>query len=87
MALRIRDHLAYEVLDGEAVILDLDAARYYSLNRTATCVWQAIAAGDDLRSAARALASRFEVGDDRAVADAQSLAGELEALGLLVSSE
>lgn len=83
MPYRLADQVAYEVLDGEAVILDLKAARYYSLNSTATCSWQRLVEGDGIEDAARAVAHRFAIDRATAVADVRRLADELQSLRLL----
>lgn len=42
------NRVVWEVLDGEAVIVDLAAGHYHAANGVAATVWQAIAAGYDL---------------------------------------
>jgi hypothetical protein len=40
-----------EILDGEAVIIDLETGTYYSLDPIASSIWDAIAAGGSTASA------------------------------------
>ncbi|MBL7198362.1 MAG: PqqD family protein [Candidatus Omnitrophica bacterium] len=37
-----KDNVTYRVIDGEAVILNLDDGNYYSLNEVGTKIWEAI---------------------------------------------
>jgi hypothetical protein len=48
-------------LEGEAVLLNLGDKRYYHLNETAACVWQAIERGADNDTIVSALRERFDV--------------------------
>lgn len=86
MRYRAADNVAYEVLDGEAVLLDLDSSRYYSLNRSGARAWQVLADGAGADEASAAVVERFDVAADVASADVSELIDRLLAAGLLVAS-
>jgi predicted DNA-binding transcriptional regulator len=70
--------LAWQTIDGEAVLLDLARGRSLGLNETATVVWSLLPDHDDEEIAAE-IARRFEVDLDRARADVgELLAGLVE---------
>lgn len=51
--------LASEVVDGEAVILQLDEGIYYGLDAIGTQTWQRLSTGDSLASAVSACVAQF----------------------------
>ncbi|MFO1057447.1 MAG: PqqD family peptide modification chaperone [Dongiaceae bacterium] len=72
-----------EVIDGEAIIMDLSKGGYYSLDRNGAAIWVLLAAGADPAEAAAAIAARYGVAPERAAADLAAIAGQLVAEGLL----
>ena len=70
-------------VDGDAVLLDLETERYFSLNRTGSTAWEALEAGGTGEEAVRAVMRRFDVPEDRARADVQALLSRLSGAGLL----
>ncbi|MCU0626957.1 MAG: PqqD family protein [Gemmatimonadaceae bacterium] len=48
-------------LPGEAVLLDLEAKRYFQLNESAAVIWDALAAGDAPDAVAAQLVTTFDV--------------------------
>jgi hypothetical protein len=82
---RSRDEsVAGEVVDGEAVVIDLTSGAYYSLNEAGTLVWQVLISGHDVGEAAAALARRFTTTPEEAAADTGRLVDQLEEEGLIV---
>lgn len=47
------------LLDGEAVVLDLESGRYFTLNRTATAVWELLDGARSVGEILAALGVRF----------------------------
>ncbi len=71
------------VVDGEAVLLDLESGKYFGLNEVGSFVWERIqtpASTDDLLSA---LHDAFDVDMDTLRADLDELVTDLEAKGLV----
>jgi hypothetical protein len=48
-----------DVIDGETIIMNLDAGHYYSLNASAGEIWQLLTAGRTRAEAATTLAARY----------------------------
>ncbi len=55
-----------ETLDGETIVINLDTGSYFSLNATASMVWDLLVDGYTRAAMVSALGSRFDVADDRA---------------------
>ena len=70
-------------LGDEAVLLDLNAKRYYRLNETAAVVFRALEAGEGRTSAIRQLVAEFEVGESDATSAVDALLADLAARGLV----
>jgi hypothetical protein len=76
--------VAWRVLDGKVVVVGGHAGRLYVLNRTATCVWEAVGeGGSSADDVAARLTARFAVDPARARADAIGFLEELAGRGLL----
>jgi len=75
--------IAWQVYDGEAVLVDPDGAVCLVLNETATFIWDYCAAARSEAEIAAALAEAY-AGDPAAMAgDVHAIVGELTAKGLL----
>lgn len=72
-----------EVLDGEAILLSLDRARYFRLNGAGTEAWSVLAAGGSVDEAVAAITQRFDVEPDVARRDVNELTTRLLSEGLL----
>jgi len=49
-----------EIIDGEAVMINLDSGSYYSADKTGAIVWHALEQGASLREACAFVAARFD---------------------------
>jgi hypothetical protein len=79
---------AVRVLDGEAMIMSGRDSTLFSLNRTATLIWQAADGQTPLEEIVeRRVCLEFEVEFNSALQDAESLARELAGYGILRISE
>jgi hypothetical protein len=79
-----RDRVAAEILDGEAVILDLATGAYFSLDGAGALVWQWIEEGRSEPEMASLLAARFDVSPEQARSDLAALTTALLAEALVV---
>ena len=70
-------------LPGEAILLDLNAKRYYRLNETAACVWKALEERVTPANIVERLMTQFEVDHETAEAETARLFAELRARNLL----
>jgi hypothetical protein len=80
-------HIPPEVLAAhlgdEAVLLDLNAKRYYRLNETAAVVFRALEAGEGREGAIRQLLADFEVDEAEATTAVDKLLSDLATRGLV----
>ena len=70
-------------LDDEAVLLDMQAKRYFGLNETGLVVWRTVTGGGTAGDAAAALAGQFDVTDAEALESVVELCEDLVGAGLL----
>jgi hypothetical protein len=80
---RTGEQIAAEVIDGEAVIINLATGLYYSLDGAGGQVWALVDAGCDVEAAASAIADAYGITIDVARNDVVALVGELVAEGLV----
>ena len=71
------NEVADEVIEGEAILINLASGIYYSMAGVGGVVWSLIAAGHRLEDVATTIAERYEVTPERAQADVQRVAAEL----------
>ena len=55
------DKITYRIIDGEAVILNVDNGYYYSLNEVGTRVWENINKGKSLEEIISLLKKEYQV--------------------------
>ena len=78
------EECAAQVIDGEAVIINLLNGTYYSLDRVGGAIWELAAAGRTIPEIVERVANRYDVDSDRARRDTERLTQELVAERLLV---
>jgi hypothetical protein len=84
LLLKPQDHVIFSDLDdGEGVLVDLNAKRYYTLNETAIFVWRRLEKRLHAEEIARELADSYEVSPERAAASVKHLLAELTQRNLL----
>jgi hypothetical protein len=71
------------VVDGEAVLLDLLGRRIMGLNPVGSFVFGLVDGGRTVGGLAAAVAARFGVSEERALADVASFLGDLRSRGLV----
>lgn len=86
MPIALQPRLAWQVIDGEGIVLDLCRRRALGLNATATFLLPRLANADE-ESLAAALAAQFEVTPETARADVRTFLAELRRRGLLTETE
>ncbi len=82
MAFRRREGLAWQEVDGEGVLVDLDGGRMMGMNRAALLVWS-LAPQSDVDGIAGALVQTFDTDASTARRDAAEFLDLLVARGLL----
>jgi hypothetical protein len=81
-------NLASRVLKGEAIVMNPADSSLFSLNETATAIWEAADGRTTLRGIVeREICPRFEVDPELALRDAEELVRSLAAHGILIPAE
>jgi hypothetical protein len=62
-------NVAWKVLDGESVVLNLDSGVYFTLDMTGTAVWERIDGATSLEEIGRGLCEQFEITVEQAQRD------------------
>jgi len=83
---RVPDYVTFEVIDGEALILDQREDLLFEFNRVATHIWCSLAEGTDILTLMQGMLVKYDVGEDSVRQDVEILVRELEEKGLLVSA-
>jgi hypothetical protein len=79
--------LAYRVLDGHAVIVNLQRSTFHVLNRVGTRIWEAADGGPTLQEIIQELCREFSVSYAELETDAIEFVRELLQKGLLIVSD
>ena len=80
--------VAARMLGGEMMIMSAVDSTLFSLNETASAIWQAADGSTPLREIVeRVVCGEFEVGREEAVKDAEDFALELATHGILLVSD
>jgi hypothetical protein len=83
-AFTLRQRVLHQVVDGEAVLLDMETGQYYGLNSVATSMWSVLVAGGDFSAVRQALLEEFDAPIHDLDEDIRAFIGEMTDLGLLV---
>ncbi|MBL7196922.1 MAG: PqqD family protein [Candidatus Omnitrophica bacterium] len=73
-----KDKATYRVIDGEAVILNLDNGYYYSLNEIGTKIWEAIDKQKGLSQILDSLEEEYQLPEKQLKSDLLGLVKDLE---------
>src|SRR5581483_3831599 len=77
-------HIIHEVIEGEAILVNLESGAYYSTDQAGAAVWDAIANGLSVNQTIARLADQYD-GDPQAIrAGVLALVSELEQEGLIL---
>ena len=74
----------FQEIEGEMVLLDTKAERYYALDDVGTRFWELLSEHRDLEPAVTAMLDEFAVDEATLRADLTTLLEELDAAGLVV---
>jgi len=76
--------MAWQTVDGELVLLNIDGRELLGLNEVGARIWELADGEHDLAAIAAALTAEFEVSAEEATAEVERFVAELEAAGALV---
>jgi Coenzyme PQQ synthesis protein D (PqqD) len=79
--------VAAEVIDGEAIIINLATGIYYSMEGVGGSMWDLIEGGCSVEEIVSAVSARYDVSRERAEADVRRVAEELVREELVAVSE
>ncbi len=77
----------FRELGDDLVLLDLQASKYFSLNKTGALIWQLLSENQDQSSIARNLADRYGVDEEKAQSDVAELLDQLLRAGLISAED
>ncbi|MDS3861162.1 PqqD family protein [Thermosynechococcaceae cyanobacterium BACA0444] len=73
-----------EVIEGEAVILNLDSGNYYSMEGSGAIIWELLSQGLTVTEVGNWLAKTFNAHSDQMINTVAGLVDELQMEGLIV---
>jgi hypothetical protein len=79
---RIHPRVAWQLLDGDVVLIDLDKGNAVGLNETGSFLWSRITQADEA-GLVRDLSATFDVAPARAEQDVRAFLGFLEERGFV----
>ena len=80
------ENASYEVVAGEAILIDVNSGTYFSLNAVGTQFWEQIDGTQSIQQHAETIAAKFSVDVPMVVADLTELADSMAAEGLVSSA-
>ena len=83
----IPDDVVFEVLDDQAVLLNLETGNYFGLNHTGTRIWKLIEEHGDIDAVRKYILEEFDVCQEALEGDLQVLLSELLERRLLVEGD
>lgn len=72
------------VVDGEALLIDLQTGNYFSLNAVGTRIWENLDGSHTVQEIIRIVSDEYDVDVERAEADVLTLVNDLISEGLAV---
>lgn len=81
---KVSDGILFRELDGESVILSLDAETYFGLDEVGTRVWELLRVGPTIQAAYETLCSEYDVDSQQLRRDLEDLLDQLIAHQLIV---
>jgi len=81
---RIGPQVAWQIVDGEAIVVDLASGNTIGLNPSGTFLWSQIDGKHDDRDLVSALITHFEVPPAEAESDTREFLGEMTRRALIV---
>ncbi len=80
----IPEDVVSEILDGQAVVLNLRTGCYHTLNASGTRLWELLERDGDVETATRTLLAEYDTSEETLRADVDKVLSELRDRGLLV---
>jgi methyltransferase-like protein len=87
MTPKISANVAWQVVEGEAIVVDLASGKTIGLNPTGTFLWTHIDGTHDAAALASALAEEFSVSREEAASDTDTFLNDMTTRALIVDAE
>jgi PqqD family protein of HPr-rel-A system len=82
-----RENVVWNIVDGEAVLLNPETGNYYGLNKTATAIWKLLEKPCTAEELIASVASQFKVSETSIKDHIQTLLDELATRKLITFSK
>jgi hypothetical protein len=79
----INKNIAHEIIDGEAIIVNLENGNYYSLNKAGADLWDFVEKGLDVPEIIEGLAQRYEGNRAEIETSVSQLLADMQKEGLI----
>lgn len=83
VAYRVRENVVATDVDGGQVLLDLENGQYFSLNATASTIWQGIADSKSVAEIVERILTVYDVDREHCVHDVSTIIEGLRSSGLI----
>ena len=77
------DAVEWREVEGQVVVLDVEAAEYFAVNRTGAAIWPLLAEGATREELAERLVAAYGLDQPSAARDVEEFVSELAGRGLL----
>ena len=81
------EEVASDILDGEAVMINLSTGMYYNMDQTGALIWELLDAGRSVDEIGSALTLRYDVSREQVDADVLRLLAQLVVENLVVVAD
>ena len=82
-----KEEVAFKIMDGEAIIINLSTGVYYSMDNVGNAIWEIIEGGFNIDECVAAILERYDVSYEEALADVKRLVKELLEENLIYVSD
>lgn len=85
--IRVAEHVVFQEIDGETVLLDLKSEQYFGLDEVGTRIWSLIEGGHSFDHMVEQLVSEYDASREQISTDLDDLLRELSAVGLIYPAD
>jgi hypothetical protein len=79
----VPEHVSYDIIDGEAVILNVQTGGFFGLNKLGTEMWELLVQHGEIGVVIATLLEKYDVAEDRLWTDLTTLIDKLQARGVI----
>ena len=82
-----RNEVTSKVMDGEAIMINLATGIYYSMDKVGGTIWEGVEQEQRLGQILQSVVATYEVSEEQAIKDLESLVSQLSEENLIVLQE